>query len=163
MSRPAWPIAMEVHSEPRFHALHRVVGSLCGAALILLPSCVPAKPASLAQLRMRAAFDLGCPLHLLQVYPLDARSRAVVGCGHRLAYVEVCEPHHGRTGCGWVLDSPSWAPAPLTSSAPVSGPILGAASHSVPASPTQADAAAASASPAAPTSPPGPEIRDLGY
>jgi hypothetical protein len=71
-----------------------------------LSSCAAPAPATLQQLRTRAAFDLGCAPEMLQVYELDRRARGVWGCGRRLAYVERCESTHGEVMCSWLLDFP---------------------------------------------------------
>jgi len=95
-----------------------------GALGVLLGACVSPRPATVGQLQTRAAFDLVCAPQQLQIYPLGARSRGVIGCGRRLAYVEVCDDFHGRAICSWMLSSPAWvqptiAPAPTPSCRPV--------------------------------------------
>jgi hypothetical protein len=76
----------------------------------VVASCAAPAPATLQQLRVRAAFDLACAPNMLQIYELDRRSRGVWGCGRRLAYVERCDSTHGELICSWLLDFPGWVP-----------------------------------------------------
>lgn len=68
---------------------------------VLLGACTPTKRATLDQLRVRSAFDLGCPQQMITLHYVDQRTRGVVGCGRRLAYLESCD-QSGR--CTWQLD-----------------------------------------------------------
>ena len=84
----------------------------CGLGLLLAiaTGCLSAGPRpSVAQLRYRAVFDLGCPDPELVVYHVDARAKAVAGCGRRAVYVVSCQPVHGRHACTWMLNSPTFA------------------------------------------------------
>lgn len=98
------------------------LGLLLPAPLVLLAlasglaSCAAPVRATVPELVTRAAFDLGCPPTLVQIYQLDRRARGVFGCGRRLAYVEKCEPVGGQTVCSWELDSPP-------PSSPFAGPM----------------------------------------
>ena len=66
--------------------------------------------ATFDQLQTRASFDHACHPWELQVYTIDERTRAVVGCGRRTAYVEHCSV---RGSCTWIVDASSvWAPEP---------------------------------------------------
>jgi hypothetical protein len=53
-------------------------------------------------------FDLGCPANALQLHHIDRRTKAVLGCGRRLIYVESCESRGLRRECTWMLDTPSY-------------------------------------------------------
>jgi hypothetical protein len=65
----------------------------------------------MAQLQTRAVYDLGCPAPQVAVYHLDTRTKAAVGCGRRLLYVESCQRIRGKHECTWVLDTPTFAQA----------------------------------------------------
>jgi hypothetical protein len=81
-----------------------------GAAFVGALGCMPTAPGALgAQLQSRASYDLGCAPFALGIYPLDARTRLVTGCGRRLVYVEDCESIRGEATCTWKLDTPSFA------------------------------------------------------
>ncbi|MGI5861473.1 MAG: hypothetical protein ACOX6T_05380 [Myxococcales bacterium] len=61
--------------------------------------------ASLTQLRDRAAPDLECPQHRLQIVILDGSQAMVRGCDQEALYQEKCDLNLGITGanCIWVL------------------------------------------------------------
>ena len=86
-------------------------------------ACATPQRANLAHLQYRAVFDLACPAQSLALYHIDERTKAVMGCGKQLVYVERCDQGAGNT-CSWELDSPSLAqgqwpqPAPATSPPP---------------------------------------------
>jgi hypothetical protein len=65
----------------------------------------------MTQLQTRATYDLGCPAPQIAVYHLDARTKAAVGCGRRLLYVESCQRIRGKHACAWVLDTPTFVQA----------------------------------------------------
>jgi len=72
-------------------------------------ACTPT-PASVYQLRSRAAFDLSCPPQYLQVYHLHGRIKGVFGCGRRLTYVQSCDSPFSGGSCLWLLDTPGVEP-----------------------------------------------------
>jgi hypothetical protein len=54
----------------------------------------------------RAAFELRCPKDEIQMRYLDDKTMGVVGCGHRLVYVQACRGAYAAE-CQWVLNSDS--------------------------------------------------------
>jgi hypothetical protein len=82
--------------------------SLATLALLLL-GCASGPRAGLQALHNRAVLDLGCPAQQVYVYHLDGRTKAAMGCGRRLVYVEDCFTHGRRNECTWLMDSPSFA------------------------------------------------------
>jgi len=80
-------------------------------ALALSSLACATQRATLDQLAMRASFDHACNRWQLEIYAIDERTRAVVGCGRRTAYVEDC----ARGRCTWIVDASSVAlPEPAT-------------------------------------------------
>lgn len=79
-------------------------------------------------------FDLGCPAQGLELYHVDRRTKAVVGCGRRLVYVESCESFGTKRECTWMLDSPIFAQSawPGTMATPGSGPVAAAPTTPLP-------------------------------
>lgn len=71
--------------------------------------CASAPGATVQQLQTRAVFDLGCPHHQLMLYHIDGRTKAVLGCGRRLVYVQSCQRIRGEHECTWVLNTPTFA------------------------------------------------------
>ena len=71
--------------------------------------CASGPRADLRSLQYRSMFDLGCPAQGLELYHVDRRTKAVVGCGRRLVYVESCESFGTKRECTWMLDSPIFA------------------------------------------------------
>jgi hypothetical protein len=85
-----------------------LLGLLAPVALAVASSgCVSTHRADLRALGHRAVYDLGCPIQHLQVDHVDARTKAVGGCGRRLIYVEDCDRHDGSITCTWRVDTPS--------------------------------------------------------
>jgi hypothetical protein len=92
----------------------RIVLALVAA--LSTSACAAPQRAALPQLQQRAVFDLGCPPQQLALYHIDARTKAVAGCGRQLVYLERCDSGAGDV-CSWELDSPSaaqgfWASQP---------------------------------------------------
>jgi hypothetical protein len=115
---------------------------LAGAAALFV-GCATPRAAGPRLLVQRASFDLGCHPAALSIHAFDARTRAVVGCGQRVTYVEDCKAP-GRA-CTWVADV---GPTPLP-------PALAAAPAPAAAPPVTAWTAAAA--PPTSTAPPQPE------
>jgi len=66
--------------------------------------------ATTEQLRARAAFDLDCPQHKIQLVEIDERTQGVNGCGQRATYVESCghvDGYGGKHDCTWILNTDS--------------------------------------------------------
>lgn len=65
--------------------------------------------ATIEQLQSRAAFDLNCPKHQLNIIELDERTRGVTGCGQQVTYIESCnqDTNGMDSNCTWVLNSDS--------------------------------------------------------
>ncbi|MBW2536999.1 MAG: hypothetical protein JRI55_36270 [Deltaproteobacteria bacterium] len=139
----------------------------------LLVGCMPPKRASLDHLRVRAAFDLACPQQMVSLHYIDPRTRGVVGCGRRLAYLESCDDAGAEAVCTWQRDGQppdaTAAVAAATMPAGVAGSVVGTPGPStmglvctvVPVAP-----AAPPSAPAQPVADPTPEdapdTRDYG-
>jgi hypothetical protein len=57
--------------------------------------------------RVRAAWDLGCDPSNLQVVEIDSETRGISGCGKKATYVQQCRFENNigvRTGCNWTLN-----------------------------------------------------------
>ena len=89
--------------------LRSISAATVGVAIVGLFGCASTTPkgATVQQLENRAVFDLGCAQQQLWIYDLDARTKAVVGCGRRLVYIESCEPVRGETTCTWIMNTPT--------------------------------------------------------
>lgn len=74
--------------------------------------CAGRQPASLSGLRYRATFDLTCPASELQLFHIDARTKAVAGCGRALVYVEQCAGGSDESVCSWLANTPPAATTP---------------------------------------------------
>lgn len=86
---------------------------LVGFALSLM-ACVGSRATS-EQLLARAAFDLECDEHALEVVSIDDRTRGVRGCGKRATYVSSCKTGASQYGtydrdCTWVLNAANGQP-----------------------------------------------------
>jgi hypothetical protein len=66
-------------------------------------SCVPRD--GVANLRTRAAIDLGCKADSLKGKKIDPHTYHVWGCSKRATYVTTCERVYSKS-CTWVLNSP---------------------------------------------------------
>lgn len=80
--------------------------------MLALTGCVVASGASVQQLRVRATFDLQCPVSATELVDIDERTKGVRGCGKQLTYVEVCDSRPDGWHCTWVLNAPAWYVAP---------------------------------------------------
>lgn len=69
-------------------------------------ACARPEPATAAQLRDRAAFELGCPASSLELVRIDESTGGVMGCGRRAVYIERCDDR-----CRWSFDREAPAPA----------------------------------------------------
>ena len=87
--------------QPPGEPMHRAV------VLSILAAASLGCGASLTQLRDRAAPDLECPQHRLQVEVVGDHQARVRGCDQEAVYDEKCDLNLGITGhdCIWVLHS----------------------------------------------------------
>jgi hypothetical protein len=81
-------------------------------------ACAPARPATAAELRSRAAFELGCPASSLELVRIDESTGGVMGCGRRVVYIERCDDR-----CRWSFDRE--APAPTWGGWATAAPVAG--------------------------------------
>jgi hypothetical protein len=88
------------------HSVGNRVQVVLATALALSSLACATQRATLDQLAMRASFDHVCHPWELEIYAIDERTRAVVGCGRRTAYVEDCV----RGRCTWIVDASSFTP-----------------------------------------------------
>lgn len=75
-------------------------------ACVGVAACAPASAGS-DRLRVRSAFDLNCPKEALQIQRIDDRTMGVVGCGHRVTYVESCNSpkYYADSECTWIMNT----------------------------------------------------------
>jgi hypothetical protein len=81
----------------------RSIGVLVGMPCVLV-SCASI---GAGDVRVRAAWDLGCDTSNLQVAEIDSETRGVAGCGKKATYVQQCRFENSfgiRTGCVWMLN-----------------------------------------------------------
>jgi hypothetical protein len=79
------------------------------ALALVFTGCASGPRASMPALVQRATFDLGCPAQHIALYHIDQRSKAVLGCGRRLIYVEDCLDRGMERDCTWRNDTASLA------------------------------------------------------
>jgi len=83
--------------------MSRSIGVLVGMASVL----VGCASVGAGDVRVRAAWDLGCETSDLRVAEIDSETRGVSGCGKKATYVQQCRFENNiglRTGCVWTLN-----------------------------------------------------------
>ncbi len=74
-------------------------------ATLVLGGAIIGCGATAETLKSRAAFDMNCPEHKLQITEIDDKTRGVMGCDKQATYIEQCEGKRARKECTWKKDS----------------------------------------------------------